>query len=262
MGTENTEPTTSPEELQTGQRALEQLLAHYREIPAARVNLPRIDVRRAAIVALGVSGRVNEPEWRALFCKLPPEKFDVRTLDLLGPAARAVIFARSELAMADALATDAKLPKALAQEASEVRGRMLKLAEFHLDSDEETKLVLDHIRAGFGYLDLAEDLRRLSGLYRANLELLSRDPSHFFAEDPGRADRLATDIDVALGIGAMPKEDLPRDILARAWTFLNTTYEHIARPGRWLFHDCGGDELFVSLVGAGRRPPTRRNDSE
>lgn len=257
MPTEADESTMSPEELQTGQAAFEKLLPNYRAILDDRICWPRINVRRAAVAAVGVSRKVNEPAMRSVFAELPARRFDITLLDLLEPSAHAASFAYQEMSMAQAIASNVKLSATLAGDAATVRERMLKLVDFHLGDNKEIRLAIAHIRAGSGYLDTAADLSHLAKLYRENLDVLSRDPTHYVASDPESADRMALEIDRELGDGATPKQNQQREIVARAWTLLNDTYEQIARPGRWLFHDKGGDELFVSLVAASRRPRPR-----
>jgi hypothetical protein len=260
VGTEINETNESPlsaEERQTGQAAFEQLLPRLRDIADDRISWPRINLRLAAIAAVGVANRVKEPAVRAVFSTLPEDKFNMALLDLLEPAAFAASFAYQEMATAEALATNAKLSAKLASEASTVRERMLKLVDFHLGDEEEIREVVADIRAGTGYVDTGSDLSRLAKLYRENLEVLSRDPTHYVASDPDSAERMAGEIDRELGAGPTSKERQQREIVARAWTVLNDTYEQIARPGRWLFHDKGGDKMFPSLVSAGRRRRAR-----
>ncbi|MGI5864248.1 MAG: hypothetical protein ACOX6T_19630 [Myxococcales bacterium] len=251
------ESPMSPEELQSGQAAFERLLSRLHAIPAAHVSSPRINLHRAAVAAVGVARKVNQPEMRSVFAELPPTRFDIALLDLLEPAAHAASFAYHEASTAEALATNAKLPAKLASDSAALRERMLKLIEFHLGDDETIHRIVADIRAGSGYLDTAADLSRLAKIYRENLDLLSRDPTHYVASDPDSADRMALEIDRLLGDGSTLKQNQQREIVARAWTLLNDTYEQIARPGRWLFHDKGGEKLFVSLITAARRPRTR-----
>ena len=262
MGTETTETTPSVDDRSANQAAFEQVLPRCRVFTPDKLVAARTDLRRAAIAALGVAAEVNKPENRALFSKLPPEKFDPVLLDLLEPAARAVIFAKADMATAEALASEAKLSAALAQESMVVRARMLKLVEYHLGDEEEPGRIIADIRAGSGYEDLSEDLERLARIYRERGELLSKDPSFYVAEDPESAERLAAKIQAELGIGSTPKQHEQKDILARTWTLLYTTYEQIAQPGRWLLQDRGGAELFVSLLTAGRKPRSRRKAAQ
>ncbi|HCF59337.1 MAG TPA: hypothetical protein DFS52_15260 [Myxococcales bacterium] len=258
--TENSESTLGPEQLQSGKAAFEMLLPRYRAVLAHMLLPVRVDVLRAALFALGVAQKVNEPQRRVLFAKLPSDLFDITLLDLLEPAARGAMYARAEVATAEALASEAKLPAATVQEALQVRERMLRVAGYHLSDDEEISKLIANIRAGTGYTDLAEDLWRLSQLYRDHAALLSRDPSHYNAADPDTAERIAKTIQDELGIGGVPKRNDQRDILERAWTVLLTTYESIAKPGRWLLADDGGEQLFISLHAAGRRPQKPRKE--
>jgi hypothetical protein len=262
MGTETVEAGPSADELRSGKAAFEQLLPIYRELPAEKVVVPRVDVRRAALVALSVARAVNEPARRALFAKLPAELFDIALLDYLELSARAAMFARVELATAEALASEAKLPAGLGREAMELRKRMLKVIDYHLGDNEEIGRLVTDIRSGSGYFDLAEDLWRLSELYRTNHALISKDPSFYSADDADVAERTAKKIQDELGNGSTPRQKELRDTLARAWTLLSETYERVARPGRWIFHDDDGAALFVSLGSASRRPPRAKERAE
>jgi hypothetical protein len=64
---------------------------------------------------------------------------------------------------------------------------------------------------------------------------------------------LAKSIQDMVGASTTPKQREQRDMLMRAWTFMNNTYEQVAKPGRWLFNGRGA-EIFVSLISAGRKP--------
>jgi hypothetical protein len=251
------EPAPDAEEIRTGESALEKLRPRLLAIRAERVVSPRTDVFKASLVALGVAGRVNQPEWRALYARLPPELFQMETLDLLEPAAYATMYAHSLAKSAAALFTRARVPASLASQAAALRARMLKAAEYHLGEDEQNRRLLKSIRDGKSHADLMADLLRLADLYRENAALLSKDLSIDAAADARKADRLSCDLQDALGRATRPQQNVSKDLVARAWTFLNDTYEQIARPGRWIFHGRGA-EVFVSLLTAGRKPPRRK----
>lgn len=255
MGTENNETTMSAEETQTNKAAFEQMLPLLTAMAEGMLIIPRTDILLAAIFAIGVAKKVNEPARRAIFSKLPNDFFDIALLDRLEPAARAAIFALDEAQAAGALASEAKLPAKLSQEAMEMRGRMLRVLDYHLGHDKEVAALLALVRLGAGYADLSTDLGKLAAIFRSHAEVLAKDPYIRVAEDADTADRLAKTIQNELGVGATPKQKERKELLTRAWTLLFTTYEQIAEPGRWLLKNQGGDALFVSLITAGRKPP-------
>jgi hypothetical protein len=261
LSNDTIEVDLSIEERQSSQEAFEKLLPLMQAIPADKVRQPRTDVVQAAIAALGVAAKVNEPDWRSVYARLPAESFDITTLDRLALAARAAIFAFAEASTAEAIASGAKLPEQVVSEATELRERMLRVYEYHLGQNPVEAAKIADIRAGKGYADLAVDLQRLAGTYRQNLAVFSRDPTHFVSEDPSRAEAVAEQIQKLLGAETSPKQKTKKELEARAWSFLNDTYEQIAKPGRWLF-DGRGAECFVSLVGAGRKNRRKEKKQE
>jgi hypothetical protein len=259
MGQETAETTTmSEEEVRAGKAALELLTPRYRAIADGDVQRPRTNIVRAAIAALGVATKINQKGWRPLFTKLPPERFSMETLDLLEPAARGAMYVCTQTAWTESRDTDAKLSVTLANEAVVVRDRMLKVVEYHLGQDPENGPEIAAIRSGKGYADLSQDLWRLSELYHENAEALSKDGTFYKADDAQNAERMAKVIQDSLGITTGPKDKAQLDLQMRAWTFLQDTYEKIAKPGRWLL-GAEGEREFVSLLSAGRKPAVRKD---
>jgi hypothetical protein len=245
-----------------GAAALAALTPRLLKLPRARVLQPRLDVAAAATVALGVAQKLRNKAVRQRFLSLPAEAFSPQHLDDLELAARAVLAAHSRTASAEAARAGAKIPLDLAQHAAAQRDRMLKLCDYYFSDDEKLGKELRDIRKGTGYLDLASDLHRLAEIYQAQKAVVKKDARYYVAGDEATAERLAAEIEDALG--ESPKErgkgsrQPDKDLLWRAWALLDEVYDEIAAAGRFLWRHEGGEEMFPSLVTASRRTPHKR----
>lgn len=223
----------------------------------ALVSPPRgLVPERAANFGIDLGTKVGSPEWRTRFALLPEKVFDPHLLDLLLPAARAVVWSRA--ALSDRLATEraARLPADLAQEAAALREAMLKLAAYHLSDDAKAGPIIADIRRGTGYEDLAQDLERVARLFGDYQGVLSKDP-YYDTTAPSRARDLAGRIRKELGAGASATLDEASDAAARAWTLFQMTYDEVAAAGRFLWRKERGEELFPSLFQVARAPRGR-----
>jgi hypothetical protein len=215
------------------------------------------DRRKAINYAAAVGRAVKLPEVRAEFAGLPAHRFAMRHVDALETAAQATWYTVIRLRDASVLGSSAKLSDGLVTEATTVKQRMLRVLEYHLDHLPEVALTLADIRPGSGHIDTSDDLMRLGGLYEAHALALAVDTRHYQASDAATAKRLAQAINKVLGDGRSSDVQYWTDYLARAWTFLVTTYEEVSAAGRWLFRDENGETRFPSLYTVGRS--SRRN---
>lgn len=237
-----------------GAAAYQRLRPRLEKIPAERVVQPRTDVRAAASFVLSdTAPRLKDPALLARFASLPRAEFDHSAIEELALSAQAVLWAQAELADADAGQPGTRLPVELIEEAMALRERMLKLCAYHFQGDPRLRAQVDDIRAGQGYLDLAEDLRRLAGLYRAQSELLKQDLRFYNAEDAELGLQLSQRITSELRPQTGAAQS--RDTAWRTWALLVSLYDEVARGARFLLRE-NGETAFPTLYSIGRS--TRR----
>jgi hypothetical protein len=231
-------------------QAFEQTRSERERIPDELIAPPAgTDPGKAATFGLEVGARVADPSWRSKFAKLPLDVFDAKALDLLVPAARAVIYTRARLATSAARASDALVPAPLVEEATALKAFLLKLLDYHVGAIEADELAA--IRVGTGFEDMALDFDRLSELTSMHQSVLARDP-YYRSTLASEALQIADRIRKALGITASEKNRSPQEDAARAWTLFVQTYEEVAAAGRFLWRKSGGEEKFPSLFKVGR----------
>lgn len=264
MPSENPQPAD-------GQAATEKLMPYLKAIAAKDVLLPTIDPQAAAVKVLGMMQTLKSEgaDVVARLKALPKSEFDASKLDLLEPAARALLQSRAELASMQAAATGAKVPVSLLEQGQELKDRMMRLIDYHLgdvadngkaDGEGSVASELADIRKGTGYLDLASDLVRLAALHRKNTAELDSDKKLFRATDPDDAVAVAGKIQDCLGTSAALTSNPAKDLAARSWTLLKTTYDDVVMTGRWLLrNEDRGARLFPRLHTGSRH--TRRGSS-
>lgn len=231
-----------------GKAAFESLLPRYEAMPADSLSTLNADAGLAAMAALGVAARANEPELLARFKSLPAAEFDVFCVEQLPTIAWACWYAATELQKSRAVATAAKLPADLVQKALVLEARMRACCEYYLNDHPEIGPQLAMLRAGTGHRDLAADLLGYAGIYRDFYATLSSDKKYFVATDADDAVKVAEEMLSALGAQLGPEARRATDQLARAWTLLLDTYEEVAEAGRWLLRrDAEVEKLFPSL---------------
>jgi hypothetical protein len=216
----------------------------------------RVDPIAAAVVVLDVA-RTIAGQIRERFMMLPKPLFDVALLDMLEPAARAMIYARREQLRDEFDPSTARVPVALIEKANDLKQRMFRVCEYHLIDHPEARKVLDLVRPGTGHLDTANDLAQVARLYRDFRPQMSSDVAHFHFEDAAEAEQVADGIFRELGLTRDGKPKAKSDLAMRAWTHMAMTYEEVAAAGRWLFRKEGGEAMFPVLVSAARSPRSR-----
>jgi hypothetical protein len=212
-----------------------------------------------AIICAGSVGRmVKLPEVRVLFASLPVTHFDMQHVDRLESAAMATWYAELCLRTASTMVSSAKLPETVVTEATALKQRMFRVAEYNLDHIPEVVAELDAIRPGTGHIDLANDLMRLAVIFQAHADRLSQDSQRYQAGDAESARRYAHSIYQVLGDGRQSNARYWGDYLSRAWTLLVTTYDEVSAAGRWLYRHDNGEARFPSLYAIGRQRRSRQ----
>lgn len=243
-----------------GKAAFESLLPRYKAMPVESLIAVNADAGLAAVAALGVASRANEPELLARFKSLPAAEFDASLVEQLPTIAWACWYAATEDQKGRALSSEAKLPADLVQKALNIESRMQACCEYYLNDHPEIAPQLAMLRAGTGHRDLAADLLGYASIYREHYSTLSTDKKYFIATDADDAVKAAEEMLSTLGARLSPEARLASDQLARAWTLLLDSYDEVATAGRWLLRrDAQVNKLFPSLFSMVR---TRRSKAQ
>jgi hypothetical protein len=226
-------------------------------ISAADLLVPRLDVRAAALAALGVYAFITQAD--ALQARFQKQhslgEFDIATIEALKAAAFLVFFTHAQAETAGAFATDAKVPASLIQEGLELEGRMQELCEYRFKRDPQVAPLLALLRPGTSYRDLAGDLLGYADIYEMSPAKVASDTTNYHATDVADARRVAGDILAHLATAMTPKAKEAYTLMQRAWTLLVQVYFEVQEVGKCLLRrDPKRDDWFPSLYAAGRAP--------
>lgn len=251
-----TSTVLNPGTAEAAYRALARQLA---EMPRDQLIPVNVDLQTVAVFAMGVGRFVTEPQVRARFAKLGKTgEYDDACADALVPAAQAAWYARHRYMLAVATRSEARLPISLIEEATALKVRMLRLADYWLSDTPVLAAEIAAIRAGTGHQDLANDLTALAALLERSHDEVSQDKKLFRKGDTARGAKLAGEILEQLGAAASAEENEWAAAQPRVWTHLLGTYDEVQRGGLFLFAHDKADERFPSLVTVGRAAPSAR----
>lgn len=237
-----------------GEKAFAAVEARLLALPSDRLSAVTVDVQVAAIIVLGVAKAIAaDTALRARFEALAKVKeFDLAKLDGLVTVAHAAWFARHMYLLTNATSSEAQLPGSLVATATSLKTRMMRVVDYHLGDHPVAGPLVTAIRAGTGYMDLANDLVALSRLYKAYAHLLEHDRKDYQAMDQGLAAQIGDQILTLLG-GNTPEQRKWVNLQARAWTLLSGDYAEVFAAGRYLKRGDGFvDNIFPSLIAAAR----------
>jgi hypothetical protein len=253
---------------QTGAAALRRLRPRLLALPAAEVTPLTLNLRAAALAALGVYGLIEAQGLRGRLLALGRlGELDPEQLQLLPELARATFYARLKVEQASALRSEAMVPAALASRGQELRRRMLRLLTFYFEDDPQVAPKLDFIRRGTGYQDLAEDLLGLAEQYREHKARLRGTPDYYKASDEKDAARIAAELlswlsGDAAGGSASPELAAHSDLAARAGLLLVRAYDEVTAAASYL---CRKDPTlaarFQSLYTLSRARPAASDET-
>ena len=235
--------------------ALETLRPRLLAIPTEKLSVPRLDVRAAALAALGVHAYVTEhTPLRSRFEKLHEAgEMEIANLAGLKDAAFVVLLTFAQAEAAGAFATEVKVAAAVVEQAMGVERRMQELLEYMFKKDPQVAPLLAVLRPGTGYRDLAADLIGYDEIYERHEKDVAADTTNYQPTDLADARRLAGEILSGLSAAMSPKAREAYDLLQRAWTWLLQVYSEVSEAGRWLLrYDPRREERFPSLFAAGR----------
>lgn len=218
----------------TGKASFDKIRTTLQSLPADALMQPNLDLQSAALAALVLVDRARQGERAARFALLPDALFPKSSLDDLEHAAHAASHVEIESTREETASTGAKVDLALVQEASALRERMLKTADYNLGHVEEVGRELADIRQGTGYLDLANDLSRLAVVYAASKSELASDKRHYDVADAGLAAALAQRIRGELRASAS-RSGAFAELRPRAFTELTRLYNEVRAAAQFVF---------------------------
>jgi hypothetical protein len=232
-GDPNQSPLTFDPE--TARRSYALVAPRWNTTVLDRYELPRCNIEFVASRVIQIARRATGPGLYEDFQRMP--RFEVAHLDALTLTAWGLWHARTEYRRADAVASDALLPTALVAEATAVRDRMWKCADYNVGDLPAARKELDSIAEvdGSRYLDLAMDLARLALVYEHALwaAQIALDRKRYQPEDIARARTLSGTIVHQLQGASDPVGHWTRQI-ACGWSALQTHYAEVAHAGRFL----------------------------
>ncbi len=249
-------PNDSSPDPAAAKKAYEAMTPRMAALARDDLALLNVDAQEAAIIALSVARFLAEPEPSARFALLDAKIFDPAHLGDLATIALTVSHAYVELQSARAQTTEAKLPVALVDAATEVKERMLECVEYLFKRHAVLSREVASIRLGTGYRDLASDLIRLARVYEDNKATVEKDPLNYRSTDAAEARTHAHKILSTLGEAQSAEEKRCVAALTRAWTLLRITYDDVQAAGLFLYRREEPEEKFPSLYASsgGGRP--------
>ena len=236
------------------------LLPRLLAYPQEKVAVPRLDVRAAAFAALGAHALATQADvLHARFQKLQEAgEFDMASLGLLRDAAFVVLYAHAQAEAAGAFASDIKVPASVYADATTREARMQALCEYMFGLDPQIKPLLDLLRPGTGYRDVAGDLIGYADIYDLRPKQVASDTTNFDPTDAAEARRLAGEIYAYLIKGMSPKAQEAYGLLLRAWTLLAEVYAEVQAAGLFLLRrDPARTDRFPSLYTVARAARSR-----
>lgn len=245
-------PNDNPPDPAAAKKAYEAITPRMNALAKDDLALLNVDAQEAAIIALSVSRFLAEPEPSARFALLDAKLFDPAHTGDLATIALAVSHAYVELQSARAQATEAKLPVALVDAATEVKERMLECAEYLFKRHAVLSREVASIRVGTGYRDLASDLIRLAKVYEDNKATVEKDPLNYRSTDAAEARTHAQKILTTLGEAQSAEEKRCVAALTRAWTLLRAGYDEVQAAGVFVYRHEEPEDKFPSLYVSSR----------
>lgn len=222
----------------------------------------RVDVQAAALVALGVYGFATQATqvYAQLKALNKAGLFSLSTLSGLKTAGIAAIYAFNQAETAGAFKTDAVVPAQLVAEATAVEQRMKARCEYVFPNDPEVTPLLDMLRPGTGYNDLANDLLGYASIYESQkAKIAATNDPNYVATDLADAKSYAGQILAYLTAAMGPQTATVYDALQRSYALLGTIYAEVQAVGLMLVRfDPQGHTRFPSLTSAVRAAAPKR----
>lgn len=226
--------TKNEHDAATGKASFDRVRSTLSAIPADAITQPNMDLQSAAMAALVLVDRARHGERSARFALLPAALFSASTVDDLEHMANAALHVEVEALRETAANTNVKVDAAIMQQATELRDRMVKTAEYNLGHKDSVARELADIRLGTGYLDLANDCARLAALYTAHQSDLAIDKRFYDAADAALAASLAGTIRGEFRAAAS-RAGQYGELRPRVYTELVRLYNEVRAAAHFLF---------------------------
>jgi hypothetical protein len=243
------------------ERAFQQLHPDLARLDASLLRPVRADLQLSAAVAYSIATRDAAGDRREKLALVAQSGiFDLGVLDRLPVIALAAWYVRRRQLEATEKASAARVVETTLKEAQAIRTRMLRVLTHFFEEHAEYGKRIASIRAGFGYLDLANDLISLADFYEVPevKSVVSCDPIYYRTDDPQHARELAQELFRDLGLTAEGDAARFTDLAQRAWTLLSQHYDALRAAGHLVFrNEENVRETYPSLVSAVRAPATR-----
>ena len=228
----------------------EEIRAHLGAYPEAAVLPLPYDARSVALAALVVAETIDRTDAKgALAAFARAGAFDPHSLEVLAPAARAVLYILSRRRE-----ETAKHIEPLIEDAMKLRAEMMRVLEYHLDRERGVIALLDRMKNP-EHLNLIADLEKLADAYSAYDVLLAHDRRRYRLDDNAHARVLARALRENSPVTFEQQDWTPW--LRRAWTALATAYADVCRAARYLFEDAESQRRFELLPQIPRSARTR-----
>lgn len=246
--------------------AFERVRAELEAVPLEKLVLPTINIQLAAAYVYSVAARDLQDERRVRFEYLAESSlWATEVLTSLPYFAKAAWYCRRHFDEVDALEGYARLPEGVETEARDIRGRMIRVLEYHVGDQSFYRNRIALIRSGSGHQDLANDLQSLAEIYaEPEVQLVVRqDPRWYQESDPDDALRLAGQIFESLGIKRPQVRAQWSQITKAVWVRLSEGYQEHAAAGRFIFRDEENTaETYPNLISTIRSSPKRTQPKE
>ncbi|MBX3197909.1 MAG: hypothetical protein KF894_07165 [Labilithrix sp.] len=226
--------TKNEQDAATGKASFDRVRSTLSALPADAIAQPNVDLQRAAMAALVLVDRARHGERSARFALLPAALFAASTVDDLEHMANAALHVDVEALREGAATTNVKVDAAVMQQATELRDRMLKTAEYNLGHKDSVARELADIRIGTGYFDLANDCARLAALYAEHKSDLALDKRFYDTADVDLAASLASAIRGEYRAAAT-RAGQYTDLRPRVFTELVRLYNEVRAAAHFLF---------------------------
>lgn len=243
---------------------LAKLMSRLMAYPQDKVLVPRLDVAAAALGALAAHALATQAKGLHQRFELLASagEFKMSNLEMLRDAAFVALYTYAQAEAAGAFETDVQVPVSIYTDATTREARMQELCEYKFGRDPQIKPLLDLLRPGTGYRDVAGDLLGYADIYDLRPAQVASDTTNFDPTDASEARRLAGEIYACLIKGMSPQALEAYDLLLRAWTLLSEVYTEVQSVGLFLLRrDPDRASRFPSLYSAGRAPRSRSRKS-
>lgn len=217
-----------------GAAAFEKIKSRLSDLSPAALRQPRVNAYAAGQLGLRVAEALSDPTMRKPLEEIAGSSWNKRHLDDLETIASALMFAKTNAESESAKQVEAKIPVALFERATELKARMMRVADYYLSAEPTLAAELASIRDGSGYLDLAQDLHRLGRIYAEHKATLAQDRKWYSAADAAEAAKLEADI-----VSSYEKSGPSKwaDLATRAYTLFEESYGEVRAAAEFVFRN-------------------------